>query len=54
MQQEKSDAKLKSLHADMVVKKPKAVPIKKGNDKKKRPAATTTRPVRDKLQRMQV
>lgn len=55
-QQEKSDEKLKNLHQDMVVVK-KPTPTKKKADKKKKatPAAPAkTRPVREKLNRMQV
>lgn len=58
VQQEKSDAKLKTLHEDMVVKKaaPKVPPKKKGNAPKKAAptASASTRPVRDKLKKMKV
>lgn len=51
VQQEKSDEKLKDLHQDMVVKKP--AEAKKKTEKKKA-APTITRPVREKLTKMQV
>lgn len=58
VQQEKSDAKLKTLHADMVIKTAvaKVSPKKKGKAPKKggATASTSTRPVRDKLKKMKV
>ncbi|KAJ6643599.1 hypothetical protein Bhyg_08562 [Pseudolycoriella hygida] len=50
-QQEKSDEKLKDLHQDMVVKKPTEA---KKKPEKKKAAPATTRPVREKLTKMQV
>ena len=52
MQQEKSDEKLKTLHKEMVVKKP--TPTKKKVEKKKKAAPAATKSARQKLGKMQV
>lgn len=54
VQQEKSDKKLKSLHEQMVVKKPAKTVAKVNNPKKEKKAAPNAKQVANNLEKMNV